>query len=526
MGRLELRKKLIEERRPSSWAIIAFILIALLNALFWYASCDRLISLVLSAVTLLMFVGGVLLSELRFREREDKSPLFLYALICSGLVFMGVFTPFTVPDEIYHFNATYCASDALMGYGYQADPLPMRRVDANLVNELSATVEASNYDAVMRGLSEVTASSEMTEMSTGSSLDPSANLPQLRLVGALGITVARLLNLGPYYLLYLGRFCNLAFFIVCAYLAFKIMPVGKNVIAVVSLLPMTQHLAASYSYDVGILCYALLDTALIVRAIFRKDRMGVRECVEIGAVSCLLAPCKVVYSFIVVLLVFVPHERFSSRRQEMLVKLLLVGLPFAVVLLLRFGSFVALSGTGETAGTGLDHRGVETGYFYTLSDVMREPVKFFIMYLRTLDSQGSFYLLSMLGSSLGWLQAEISAPTVIGVALVVIALLSALPSRDDETVMPTPFRVAAAVVFGLCVIAVMASMLLGWTFNTEQTIMGVQGRYFLPLLPVLLLAVRPRSVRIDVSSRALLIGSISALNVLYLVRIFSIALTL
>ena len=72
----------------------------------------------------------------------------------------------------------------------------------------------------------------------------------------------------------------------------------------------------------------------------------------------------------------------------------------------------------------------------------------------------------------------------------------------------------------------MAALLFSWTFTTDNVIYGVQGRYFIPFLPWLLLGLRPKSIQINANSIPVLIGSVSFLNILNLVRIFSIALVL
>ena len=506
--------------------VAAVVLTLAICGLFWFAYSDRLIVLAFLALVISLVIVGVIVSKRVLSNRKDRSPLMLFTLICSGLLYMAVFTPFTVPDEVYHFQATYCLSNALMGEGYQGDPVEMRVEDAELVSELSPTLKVSDYDAVMTGLGESSISGQTTEVSTGSSFDLGSNPPQIRIVSALGITLARLLNLGPYYLIYLGRLFNLAFYICLAYLAYRITPVGKNIFAVVMLLPMTQHLAASYSYDAGILGLSFLVTALVIRALYRTDEFTLREGVEIVLAVAMLAPCKVIYSLIAVAALFIPSSRFKSRHHEIAVKAGCFAAVAAFVLITRIAGIVSVSGAVEGAATSLDYRGAETGYFYTIGDVIASPIKFILMYLRTFDNLGSFYLLTMVGSSLGWFQAEIEMPTFMAVALILLLVMSMIRTDDDKAVLPTPVRVAGVAIFFVGSIAAMASMLLGWTFNTEQLIMGVQGRYFLPYLPLLLLGLRPAHAFIKANMNSVLILSVSVINAINLIRIFSIALTL
>ena len=506
--------------------LASIILLLLTNALFWFAYSDRTVALVFSLLVIILLMALTVFYKIRIAKAIDKSPLLLVALIFSGLLYMGVFTPFTVPDEVYHFEATYCLSNALMGKGYQDDPLEMRAEDAALIDELSPTLMASNYDAVRNGLNEVYVSGEVVKVDTGSSFDLGSNPPQVRIAAAIGISLARLFGLGSYYLVYIGRIFNLIFFICLAYLSYRITPVGKNVFAVVMLLPMTQHLAASYSYDAGILALSFLLTALIMRAVYRKDLLLAKESAEILITALLLAPCKVIYSFIALAVLLVPSSRFRSRGQGICIKIGCLLIIVLAVLATRLAGIVAVSGAGPDASGTLDFRGEESGYFYTVGDVISSPIKFVIMFFRTIDELGSFYLLTMVGSSLGWFQAEIEMPSFLSIALIVLLLISMVRADDDSIVLPSSLRGTGILVFCIGSAAAMASMLFGWTFNTEQLIMGVQGRYFLPFLPFLLLGLRPYAIVLKSHMNVILIASVSLINIINLTRVFAIALVL
>lgn len=513
-------------RRPSFWALLVVFCLAVLNGLYWFAYSDRLISLVMSGLTLIAFLAVILLYGRFLSGNSDKSLIFLIVLICSGLLYMIVFPPLTAPDETYHFESSYCLSNVLMGFGYGTEPMPMRMADEGLLRELTIDVGVGNYSTVFAGFAELFAGSDMVMADIGRSFSIGTNPPWIKLPSALGITVARLLNLGPYYLLYLGRLCNLLVFVAAAWWAYRITPIGKNVLATVSLLPMTLHLAASYSYDAGILALAFLDTALILRAIRREGPIRLPELLSVGVTSCLLAPCKVVYYPLVLLVVFIPGRRFASRRHEVLIKASFIVLPLVVLLGLRLENLVDISGMTDTSDVVGPVRGDEAGLHYTLGDVLSNPVKFILMYLRTFDVMGTNYLFNIVGTALACLQQNIVAPYFYGVALMAILLLSSFKSIDDGECMGIPFRMCSVAVFIVCVLAVMASMLLDWTSVTDTVINGVQGRYFLPLLPLLLVALRTSKVTIGADTSMMLMGSISAINMIYMVRTFSLALTL
>ena len=92
---------------------------------------------------------------------------------------------------------------------------------------------------------------------------PLAYVPQ-----AMGIALARMLGLGGLGLLFMGRLFNLMFFTAMGCLTIRRMPFGKEVAAGAALLPMTLHLAASFSYDVMIIALSGYFSAVCL------DRIG------------------------------------------------------------------------------------------------------------------------------------------------------------------------------------------------------------------------------------------------------------
>lgn len=514
--------------RPSGAMVCALILTGvflIVNGLLWYATSDRLISLAFSlgsSVLLLVLYAAYQVFPLR---AERKSILFLAALFCAGLLYMVVFTPFTAPDEMYHFWASYSLSNTLMGEGGPNDPMDMREGDAQMLSDLSIRLQASDYDAVYNGFTSPNENYELIKYTTDHVFEYDSNPPQVKLASAVGITIARLFNLSPYVLLYLGRIFNFIFYAALVWLAYRITPIGKGAFAAVSLLPMSLHLAASYSYDAGILGLSFLLTALCFRAIYREDAFGWREGFEIVLTAAILAPCKVVYIFIAVLCCFIPSKRFSSKKKEALIKVGCALLIAFILVLIKLPNVMSTVGVGTGAPL-LNYRGEESGHFYTISDLFKNPIKMVIIYVRTLSTLGSYYLSTMVGSSLGWFQPEITAPVAITVSLIFVLAFASTCSDDDQIVLSNGVRIACVVIFIVGLLAVMASMLFGWTFNNEPVVAGVQGRYLLPYLPMFLLGLRSKTLYVKCHSEILVVGIMASINVAYLIRIFGTALTL
>ncbi|WP_225748878.1 DUF2142 domain-containing protein [Paraeggerthella sp. Marseille-Q4926] len=507
--------------------LLGGVIVALaVHALYCFSFSDSRIALAFAIVSAgLVCVVYSASQILRSKGKLKVETLFLLSIICCGLLYSLVFAPGTVPDESYHFQASYKMADQLLFLGPTSDNLPMRADDAQLLRAMdeSQTVGYEKYDMMARNFVLFAGQVDYVSFTPRSVFDWGANPPYIKLPSALGIVLASLLNLGSYPLFYLGRFFNMMMFALLAYCAVRITPVGKNTMMVVGLLPMTLHVVSSYSYDAGIIGLAFLLTALCFRALYGEGQMKRHDKVGLVIVAALLAPCKVVYTVIALLVLFIPNKRFASRRSALLYKSIVIACSLVAVLGTRMATLLQMADVGSSVSAGLDVRGEEQGTFYSLSGMLSDPLDAVLLYLRTFDAMGPFYLDTLVGGSLGWFQPEIHAPLFITLPLFFALLVSAQRSEDDRALVPGVHRVVFAVLAIAGWLAVMLSMTVGWTFVSERVIQGVQGRYFLPLLPMALVAARSRHVSIDVPTGFLFVYGLLALNIAYMARVFSIA---
>ena len=136
--------------------------------------------------------------------------------------------------------------------------------------------------------------------------------------------------------------------------------------------------------------------------------------------------------------------------------------------------------------------------------------------LRTIPAQGALWLQGILGTTLGEpIVYRIDVSWLLGVGLVLALLAAALPVQDepDEPLLGrrTGFGVLGII---LCVAAASLVVALNWTPINYETLFGMQGRYWLPVLPLAFLLVKGnRSVcaRRDLSRGAALAVTVCTL---------------
>lgn len=141
------------------------------------------------------------------------------------------------------------------------------------------------------------------------------------------------------------------------------------------------------------------------------------------------------------------------------------------------------------------------------------------VYLRTFVEMGDFYLSSAVGGAPAWFQQNLFMPDYMVISLVLLLIASAVISTDDEHVIPVRHRFIYFSIFSASMIAAITSMFLGWTFNNENVIQGVQGRYFLPALALLLLAFRSPRIKAYARLNLWIPFLAYAINVAYLMTL-------
>lgn len=268
--------------------------------------------------------------------------------------------------------------------GPTVDSLPVREDDSVLLDGMlqSWALGYDKYRSVIDQFAFFANDASRVAVEPVSSFDWTANPPYIKLPSALGIVLATLLNLGSFPLFYLGRFFNLLMFAALAYFAVRITPVGKNAMMVAGLLPMTLHLASSYSYDAGIMGLAFLLTGMCLRAVYGEGLMSRREKAGIVVVAVLLAPCKVVYTVIVLLVILIPRKRFSSAAASARFKVVAIGFALLSLLVFRAAGLLQMAGVASSS-TAEGSRGDEYGTFYSLSlGSSRIPLNTVLLFLR------------------------------------------------------------------------------------------------------------------------------------------------
>lgn len=442
----------------------------------------------------ILLIGAALfcISIVLFKRKIHIEKVALIYVLVFGLLYMIVFPPFSTPDEYAHFVASYNLSNKMMGKeGSDDDEIVMQDVyqcDGYFTRYASLrhyqyAIDAFHYDSQ---------EAENQLAKTYNYVKDAGHYVQ-----ALGITVSRAMNLGYIYMIYIGRLFNLIFCAICMYFAIKIIPIGKECLFIISMLPMTMELFSSHSYDGYIISMAFLLIAYLINLIYQKEQVRIKDVFIVCILLILLYPCKYIYTLLGLLALLVPVRKIKNKKQVVFI----IGIV-ACIIAITLGKMLFFSGdngkeeeTSETEMyTNVKDTISEGQTSYSMQDLLENPLETVNIFMNTIRDRSGYYVETMFGKYLGSLNIEMSPILIIG--FYILTLLSGLRKSGEKIDIPVWHRVIFGAIFFAVAGSAMLAMLLAWTPKPGDVITGVQGRYLLPVFPLAVLILKMDAIEV------------------------------
>lgn len=576
------------------------------------------------------------------RKSNRMYRAYAFSAMVLGVLYLAVMPGLSAPDELSHYSTAYRISSTMLFEDPLIRPAGLTAVRASdypledmngvktpeipedteeLPEVLGNPVKQTTYRAVKDwekryAFSTKPVASPIPDVKT----TPVFYLPQ-----AIGFSIARVLGLGAMGLLLLGKFLNLCCYVALTALAVRTAPIGKSWFAAAGLLPMSLHLAASLSYDAGLIGCVFLFTALVFKLAYGTEEIRARELIALCALAALFGPCKLVYAPLILLALLIPARVFGGFGKKLLcILILLLSLVAAVLAVnadvLEAYFFPAAAEQAGNVSADMSHAGFTAAElfshpFFTLRMLVNsfsarllnwgaemigmklgnlDPLlgasglqtllfALGLVALTLADSSGEKNYVLVPGSKAAW-QEEDTAEAGEGAAVETATAAEALPEQESEanteaalstlseqetagevlTAATTeqvaeaaetlrelreeeaaeealadeeksgphymevrePGRFArfyALLIGCISFFGILFAMLLAWTSHDALWIEGVQGRYFLPLLPVFLFGLQNKTVQSEFPFKRLVPYGFVILNLCVGIRIFALA---
>lgn len=502
------------------------------------------------------------------------------AVLVLGFAFNVLLPPYAAPDEKYHINQSFTLASTLydphlpVAKSHIRDTIRRPSDQDALIQVDETTVFTWQHIAKVIGRPNTDptfATHTFDEYQVDSSYT-------LYWISGFGVLIGYWLHLGFAATLYLGRLANLLFFAFLAAWAVKRTPVAKPAFAVAALLPMTLHLAASYSRDSNLLALCFFFSALLLDLAFGpREHIGWKQLVLPVVLAVLIVPSKVVYLPLAGLILLIPAVRLGRFSRWIKGGFLAL---CAVAFLLNSGAAGALVGFTQTSGTAAagaaslmaqeqaaqepaapesdvqnaaqassgeaaqsaaqTSGGAESASqaadpaeegaaaepsasssaaqpasetagsasepaaansfstqedltCFTLPYILSHPLETAELCIRSVVEEGDHYLSTLVGGTLGYFGLDKPLDLAWGWIILLYGLLALAWLCPEEGGAMPPAARWGTLFIALCCCGLAVLGCISWTPTYYETIYGFQGRYFLPVLPLLLL-VRPKAL--------------------------------
>ena len=433
----------------------------------YHQSNKKIFIIVFLVITLL--TCGLLLISNKFNISIEKcyliSAIFVYSL------FLFLLPLFTAHDELYHWFRAYEVSEGRLlsevndNKAYSHLPVSIAQIN----NEKLRNID---YRSIKESLEVKTDETQtLYDMRTVAIYSPVQYLPQ-----ATGIFIARQLTDRTLIMAYFGRIFNALFAIVMIYFAIKIIPFGKRIIYTIAFLPIAIEGFTSLSADAITISAAILFISYILMLVYDKKIKIIRKRdVFIISILCsILAFCKIVYIPLIFLCFLIPKNKYKDKKWYYITNLLIVIICifFNLGWLKIASSYLALYSTTSVQTT----------------SILSHPFNYIQIVLYTFFNNFQRYIFTMLGNELGW-EEFIHPLSIIPVSYLILLIINALFDKQSNNKL----HIKENIVFGLVSLLIGAliftSLYVQFTKPGNIEIAGIQGRYFIPVLPLLLLLI-------------------------------------
>lgn len=433
----------------------------------------------LLAIFILVFTCVVFLCA---QNRMKLEKLLFIAMIFLGILFETVITPFAVPDESAHIDSAYRLSNQMLGVEETniKDAIYKRECDIYSDSGIKRSMNIENYRWLYEDFFRTEGSKNRRLTFVPDSTNNSNSL--FFLPAAIGMTIGRILGLGFFPMIFLARTANLllASFMICQ--AVKKIPFGKSVLCVVALLPITLQQAASCSYDALIIAVSLLYVSYCVFAMYSKRKLERAEALILIITAIMLGISKggaytPLYLLGFWMLIKRGYIRLPQKKEWKIAGIAALGVAavagvIAVVQVFRHP---------------VDPYSLRNG-FYPLNYLVQHPIETIRIFENTLYESLGDYITQCIGGGLGFL--NISARFIVPLGYMILMGMAVIGDEKRLHVVNGQDKCVFLISALLCSGAILAAMLLGYTYYGRTAIRGVQGRYFIPVLWLFMISAR------------------------------------
>lgn len=444
---------------------------------------------------------------LYYKKKITFIPFFALVTLLNGIAYSFVFMPVTSPDETTHFYESYRLSSIIMGqestdeYGH----VLVRNCD---IYEKKTAIDDKYVVQLWEKCDDQI--SKEDEKIVASDYPWYISAPVLGYVPqALGITLARLLHVNYFWLIYFGRFANLIVFTILVSVGIYVAPRVKWLVFLICSFPFLLQEVTSCSYDTLIIAFSILLGCYVFKLMEQEECVSKKQLLTLLLICVCFAQFKPIYFPLIALVLLIPNDKIcaSTSRSVMIKGAVMMMALFVMLLVYHYAlplNMKNLQGEriplpvvesieteqqlydgwlySQTGGTIPFSSGVTES---AISYLMHNPLDIFQRILYTILDSIDWLVLYVFGNYMGG--HEIRIP--VSVTLLFIICFFYYVIRETKGKYSKQNSLIGLYVLFLDCISIFGLMLvsyLQWSSLGKRELIGIQGRYFYPLMITLI----------------------------------------
>ncbi len=437
---------------------------------------------IISKFRQILSASALRIAKLSILRKPAK--IYLVIALLFGLAFLVTSPPCAVPDEPVHLYRIFRIAQGTFFSGAEIK-LPDLDAYCDLCNLVGFDRESQNLKTQLK----------MFLTSPGGSLDDKGLVesytPLPYLPAATSVKALMFLKPNLAVFLYVARLATFLAALAITYYAICITPYGRWLFVVLALMPTRLFLMASFSPDAITSALALLWVAIILARLLKNDLLSPRNLVELVFVAVALALTKSMYCLLLFLPICLVFRKVNSKKMLAGFVLFFVCMAGFAVLALKYHPIVLTMpsiktqplNTQSAAGSGANYFLAQVNSSAQLKLLLEDPLRIPSVLLKGYGTRGQNLLR---GSTAVFGQTNLYLSSwmyLIGYTLIIMSFY-----LDRKIKALSEFKLISFITFLSALIAIPLIMYLYWTPVGAKGFDGVQGRYYIPYLPLVFLA--------------------------------------
>lgn len=411
----------------------------------------------------------------KYNIKHEK--LFVLLSLIFGITFSILIPIFQVPDEETHIKMIY------KELGYENIDIEKyigsAKNNASIIRNKNKKVDTKKYFSISNKL--------MVKFKfTIPKVSVLRHFPQ-----AMALEISTIFHLPVFIAFFLAELFGVIFYTIVGYYTLKILPIKKDAMMFLMLLPIAVQQYSSFSYDcvTNAICFFMIAYILYLK--FIKDSFELKDLVYFLLLLILICICKIPYVLLGLIIFIVPFKKWNIKLKKLNINYKFLNehkyiiIPSFIILIITLACIVF-----EYFNNSYVIRTVYVSLMHPFSAIRlinRTIVTFFFEYVN------SFF------SELGWLETDY--PFLIELLMIIFFLIFIFFDVDDDKYKLTVYDKIYIFIISLLMVCFTILSMLPWTVNaygvdidniSNGTILyyirnikyigGVQGRYFIPFI--------------------------------------------